>query len=151
MTPHLGPDGVFFASRLMDATPEQVFDAFSDGSRLARWWGPNGFSNSFEVFEFHEQGRWKFMMQGPDGKTYPNENLFLETSPQRIVVRHVSAPQFTLTITLTPEPGRTRLEWRQAPDDPRVAERVAPIVLPANEQNLDRLEAELRRTRSREV
>jgi hypothetical protein len=48
-----------------------------------------------------------------------------------------------LTITLTEADGQTRLDWRQAFDDPRVAAAVAPIVVPANEQNLNRLQAVL--------
>lgn len=140
---HLSPDGVFATGRPLPFTPEQVFAAFSNPERLARWWGPAGFRNTFQVFEFQPQGRWAFVMHGPDGTDYPNENVFLETSPDRIVVRHVPAPQFTLTVTLAPAGSGTQLAWRQALDDRRVAERVAPIVLPANEQNLDRLEAEL--------
>jgi uncharacterized protein YndB with AHSA1/START domain len=140
---HLSADGVFSTGRLLPFTPEQVYAAFADGQRLARWWGPAGFRNSFETFEFRPQGRWKFVMHGPDGTDYPNENIFLETSAQRIVIRHVPAPQFTLAVTLTAQDGHTRLEWRQSLDDPEVARRIATIVLPANEQNLDRLTAEL--------
>jgi hypothetical protein len=59
-------------------------------------------------------------------------------------VRHVSAPNFTLTITLTPtQAGQTKLDWHQAFDDPGVAAGVAHIVIPANEQNLNRLHAAL--------
>ena len=136
-------DGIFKTSRLFPFTPAQVFAAFADADRLATWWGPDGFSNTFEVFEFKPQGRWTFVMRGPDGTHYPNDCTFLEASPQRIVIRHVTAPHFTLTITLTEADGQTRLDWRQAFDDPRVATAAAPIVVPANEQNLNRLQAVL--------
>ncbi len=136
-------DGVFTASRLFPFTPTQIFAAFADADRLATWWGPDSFRNTFEVFEFKPQGRWKFVMHGPDGTDYANDCTFLETSPQRVVIRHVTAPHFTLSITLTEAGGPTRLDWRQAFDDPRVAAAVAPIVGPANEQNLNRLQAVL--------
>ena len=136
-------DGVFTTSRLFPFTPAQVFAAFAHPERLGAWWGPDGFSNTFEVFEFKPQGRWTFVMRGPDGTHYPNDCTFLEASPQRIVIRHVTAPHFTLTITLTEADGQTRLDWHQAFDDPRVASAVAPIVVPANEQNLNRLQAVL--------
>ena len=29
-----------------------VFAAFSEANRLAAWWGPDGFTNTFEQFEF---------------------------------------------------------------------------------------------------
>ncbi len=141
MTPHLSTDGVFSNSRLFPFTTAQIFAAFANADQLATWWGPDGFSNTFEVFEFRAQGRWKFVMHGPNGQNYPNENIFLEATPQKIVVRHVSQPNFTLTITLTEQDGQTNLCWNQALDDPRVAESLAHIIIPANEQNLNRLHA----------
>src|SRR5262245_13592747 len=30
----------------------RIFEAFARPEVLARWWGPNGFTNTFEVFEF---------------------------------------------------------------------------------------------------
>ena len=48
-----------------------------------------------------------------------------------------------MTIALSEADGQTRLDWRQAFDEPRVAVAVAPIVGPANEQNLNRLQAVL--------
>ena len=143
MTSPPGTDGAFTTSRLFPFPPAQVFAAFAHPERLATWWGPDGFTNTFEVFEFKPKGRWTFVMHGPDGTHYPNDCTFLEASPQRIVIRHVTAPNFTLTITLTEADGQTLLDWRQAFDDPRVAAAVAPIVVPANEQNLDRLQAAL--------
>jgi uncharacterized protein YndB with AHSA1/START domain len=143
MTSQLSVDGVCSTSRLFPFTPAQIFAAFANADRLASWWGPDGFRNTFEIFEFKAQGRWKFVMHGPDGKNYPNESVFLEVSQQRIVIRHVSAPVFTLTITLAEKDGQTNLDWRGAFDDPRVAASLAHIIIPANEQNLNRLHAAL--------
>jgi uncharacterized protein YndB with AHSA1/START domain len=39
------------ATRLIDAPRERVFAAFADAARLARWWGPKGFTNTFDEFE----------------------------------------------------------------------------------------------------
>ena len=50
---------------------------------------------------------------------------------------------FTLTITLEEADGQTNLHWRQAFDDPRVAASLAHIIVPANEQNLNRLQTAL--------
>lgn len=143
MTSQVGADGVCSTSRLFPFTPAQIFAAFADAERLATWWGPDGFSNTFEVFEFKAQGRWKFVMHGPDGKDYANDSVFLEVSQQKIMVRHVLPPNFTLTITWEDADGRTNLHWRQAFDDPSVAASMADIIVPANEQNLNRLHAAL--------
>ncbi|MEY4750321.1 MAG: hypothetical protein RIQ60_2535 [Pseudomonadota bacterium] len=132
--------GICATSRVLPFKRAEVFEAFADARLLARWWGPQGFSNTFQVCEFQPQGRWIFVMHGPDGSHYANESVFLETSPERVVIQHVCAPYFTLTVTLddTVE-GHTRLDWQQAFVDPQVAASIWHIIEPANEQNLDRL------------
>ena len=136
--------------RVLEASPAEVFAAWRDPARLARWWGPAGFTNTFETFELREGAPWRFTMHGPDGANYPNECVFTEVvEPRRIVVRHVVAPLFDLRVDLTPtDDGRTRLDWWQRFDQPEVLAAVLAIVGPANEQNLDRLAAELARTRA---
>lgn len=134
----------FQTSRQLAATPTAVFAAIQDGKRLARWWGPQGFSNRFDTFEFQPGGKWVFDMIAPDGTVYPNESVFSSIQPDRqVVIRHDCQPYFTLTITLEPAGAGTLLRWEQAFDDAKVAEAVRHIVVPANEQNLDRLSAEL--------
>lgn len=135
---------VFHHAREVAASPAAVFAAIRDPARLARWWGPDGFSNTFELFEFQPGGRWTFTMHGPDGKDYPNESVFLEIVPDvRLRIRHVCKPHFELGITLEACAAGTRVSWVQSFDDPEVAKAMRHIVEPANEQNLTRLEAEL--------
>lgn len=134
----------FSNSRVLAAAPEDVFAAMADPQRLARWWGPAGFSNEFEVCEFREGGRWVFTMVGPDGTRYPNESVFVHIKPGHLlVVDHTVQPLFRLTITLSPLPGGTRLQWDQVFEDAELAKAMAAIIEPANEQNLDRLSCEL--------
>lgn len=133
-------------ARVIDASPERVFRAIADPAHLARWWGPQGFSSTFEVFDFRPGGAWRFVMHGPDGIDYTNESVFCEVSTERVVIEHLGGMHhFLLTITLTPEGKGTRVGWRQVFDTVEHRERVAPVVLQANEQNLDRLEAEVHR------
>ena len=134
----------FHHQRLIPTTPAAVFDAFRDPTRLARWWGPAGFSNRFETFEFEVGGQWVFDMIGPDGTVYPNASTFTQIEPDRqVTVRHVCAPFFALSVTLEAAPGGTLVRWAQTFDDAAVAAAIAHIVEPANEQNLERLAAEL--------
>jgi uncharacterized protein YndB with AHSA1/START domain len=134
----------FTSTRNLRAAPSAVFAAIMDPVRLAKWWGPNGFSNRFEVFEFLPGGKWIFEMIGPDGKIYPNESVFVNIEADRqVVIRHICQPHFTLTITLEPATEGTQLHWEQVFDDAAVASAVRHIVVPANEQNLDRLNAEV--------
>lgn len=133
-------DRTFRTARTLPFAPEAVYQAFAVPTLLAAWWGPAGFTNTFERFDFAVGGRWRFVMHGPDGRAYPNENVFLTLEPGRkLVIRHDGAPYFTLTIRLERVEGGTRLDWEQAFDDAQTAQAVRPVVLPANEQNLDRL------------
>lgn len=137
----------FDTSREIPAAVEQVFAAFQP-ERLARWWGPAGFTNTFDLCELRPGGRWSYVMRGPDGRRYKNESVFAELEPPtKVVVRHVSEPKYLLTITLAPSTGGTRVAWSQVFERPEVGERLARIVGPANEQNLDRLAAEVLGTR----
>ncbi len=136
----------FRTSREIPASPEQVFAALSDPQRLACWWGPAGFTNAFNVCELRPGGRWSFVMHGPDGRNYPNESVFAEVEPPgKVVVQHVSAPKYLLTITLAPSAGGTSVSWAQTFESAEMASRIEHIVVPANEQNLDRLSSEVLR------
>ena len=130
----------FRTERVLPHRPRTVFDAFAQPEVLARWWGPSGFTNTFEAFEFRPGGRWKYVMHGPDGSHPRNESVFLEVdAPSRLVIHHVSRPRYVLTVRLTPHEGGTALSWVQEFEDAAVAQRIKHIVEPANEQNLDRL------------
>jgi uncharacterized protein YndB with AHSA1/START domain len=140
-------DREFVHTRFVEATPQAVYAAIADPARLARWWGPDGFRSTFDVCEFRPGGAWRFVMHGPDGTDYPNENSFREIVPgERVVVEHFAATHhFLLTITLTPQGGGTLVGWRQLFDTAEHRAQIAPFVTSANEQNLDRLAAEVGR------
>ncbi len=130
--------------RLISASPRQIFAAFEQPDLLAKWWGPDGFSNTFQEFDFKSGGRWTFVMHGPDGTSYPNKSVFREVQPDsQIVIDHVVNPLFTLTVTLTPRGEQTHLCWVQKFETAELAARLRSICEPANEQNLNRLEAVL--------
>jgi len=132
---------VVATERVFSVNRRVVFKAFEQPNRLAQWWGPSGFRNTFEQFEFVSGGRWNFVMHGPNGADYPNESVFREIEPDaKIVIEHVLPPRFTLTVTLTARGDETHLAWVQEFESPEVAARMRPICEPANEQNLDRLE-----------
>jgi uncharacterized protein YndB with AHSA1/START domain len=135
----------FKTSREISATVEQIFAAFQP-ERLARWWGPAGFTNTFSICEFKSGGRWSFTMHGPDGKDYPSENVFAEIqAPTKVVIQHASEPKYRLTVTLEQSAEGAVVTWAQAFESSEVARRIEHIVVPANEQNLERLAAEVLR------
>jgi uncharacterized protein YndB with AHSA1/START domain len=113
---------------------------FASADLLASWWGPEGFTSTFEIFEFTIGGRWKFMMHGPDGESYQNDSFFEELVPDsKIVIHHDCPPNFKLTVELTPDTVGTHLTWEQVFDDVETAQAVKQRAGSANEQNIDRL------------
>ena len=136
----------FNHSRDIPASPAQVFAAISTPERLARWWGPNGFTNTFSEFDFKTGGKWSLVMHGPDGANYPNDNVFGEIIPnQKVVVEHPMQPVFRLTIELVPSNTGTLVTWAQTFESDEVARQIEHIVVPANDENLQRLQAEVLR------
>ena len=136
------PGAAVGTERILSADPRKVFAAFEQPDRLARWWGPCGFTNTFERFEFEPGGRWVFVMHGPNGADYANESVFREIRPDaKIVIEHVVTPWFRLTVTLTAHGDHTHLAWHQEFESPDVAAKMRPLSDTANEQVLDRLQA----------
>lgn len=138
---------VYRSSREYPYPPEQVYAAFSDPEVLAVWWGPDGFSNTFETFDFVEGGDWIFTMHGPDGGNYANRSVFDVIEPaKRIMLRHTVQPLFTMTMTYEPTATGTMLTWLMQLASPEDAKKLEAIIVPANEQNFDRLAAVLEKT-----
>ena len=135
---------IFRSQRVLPFQPREVFDAFARPELLAQWWGPDGFTNTFETFEFRPDGRWKYVMHGPNDAQFQNESVFRELdAPSRLVIHHVSKPRYVLTVTLAAHDDGTAITWAQEFEDAAVAARVKHIVEPANEQNLNRLHSVL--------
>ncbi len=136
----MAADRTLSTSRTLPYTPKEIYGAFASAELLAAWWGPDGFSNTFEIFEFRTGGRWKFVMHGPDGTNYPNESVFKElVTNAKVVIHHDCPPYFTLTVELAPVTDGTHLSWQQVFEDAATAQAVKQIVGPANEQNINRL------------
>ncbi|MCB9882104.1 MAG: SRPBCC domain-containing protein [Planctomycetes bacterium] len=133
-------DRELVTSRILSATPERVYEAFCDPQRLARWWGPHGFTNTFHAFDFRPGGLWSFTMHGPDGKDFPNESAFVELEDaRRVVIEHRSNPRFVAMFEFLPVTEGTQIVFRQVFESREMRDRIAQFVGDANEQNLDRL------------
>jgi uncharacterized protein YndB with AHSA1/START domain len=126
------------------ATAPQIFAAMSHPDRIARWWGPDGFTSTIHQFDFQPGGRWLLTMHGPNGKDYPNESRFMRlVSAEIFEIEHLSGHHFILTIELHPSGEGTQVHWCQTFDTVEEYERIVAVVARANEQNLRRLAAEV--------
>ncbi|HJQ75795.1 MAG TPA: SRPBCC domain-containing protein [Acidimicrobiia bacterium] len=50
-----------------DASPERVWELFSDPRQLERWWGPPTYPATFTKHDLKPGGRVEYHMTGPDG------------------------------------------------------------------------------------
>jgi uncharacterized protein YndB with AHSA1/START domain len=139
-----GSDREIVSTRVFPFSKDQIYEAFADPERLARWWGPDGFTNTFEAFDFRSEGHWKFIMHGPDGTDYNNHSVFETVTPDLIVLNHISPPRFRMAIWMGEfAPNRTRIVWRMQFETAALRNEIAKFAIPCTEQNFDRLTKEL--------
>lgn len=138
-------DREYVAIRFLNAPRELVWEAWTDPKHLAQWWGPTGFTNSFDEFDFKAGGHWRFTMHGPDGKNFLNHSVFKEIVPkEKIVVDHVTNPLFTITALFEDLGDKTKFTFKATFESAEVWNAVKPYAAPGNQQTLDRLEAKVK-------
>lgn len=103
-------DREILITRVFDAPRALVFKAWTDPKHLAQWWGPNGFTITTYEMDFRPGGVWRFVMHGPDGRDYQNKVVYVEIAePERLVYKHVSGPQFQMTVTFADDGHKTKI------------------------------------------
>lgn len=104
--------------RLVDATRELVWKAWTQLEHLERWWGPDGFTTTTREIDVRPGGAWRFIMHGPDGVDYRNRIIFHEvTPPAQLVYAHDddgegASGEFLTTVTFEDISGKTRVTMR---------------------------------------
>jgi uncharacterized protein YndB with AHSA1/START domain len=130
-------------TRTFDAPRELVWKAWTEPGRLARWWGPTGFSWLGGMMDFRPGGIFLYGMTAPDGKTTMwGRFVYREVvEPSRLVfvvsfsdvnggvTRHPMAPDWPLEVlnvlTLEESGGKTVLTLEGCPLHATEAERKA--------------------------
>jgi uncharacterized protein YndB with AHSA1/START domain len=98
-------------TRTLNAPIDLVWEAWTTPEHLARWWGPNGFTNTISEMNMTPGGEWHMVMHGPDGKDYKNKSIFKEIIPHKKIVFDHIAPNFTATIEFEAQGDTTFLTW----------------------------------------
>lgn len=132
-------------TRIFDAPPEIVFDAWTKEEHLSKWWGPQGFTMTVQQFDMKPGGTWEFIMHGPDGVDFPNTNVFVEVAkPERIVIKHAVFPHFLASVNFEELEGKTQLTYQTVFEETvAVFDKVKTYAVPGAEQTMDRLEEHL--------
>jgi uncharacterized protein YndB with AHSA1/START domain len=100
-------------SKTLNAPVELVWETWTNADHIAKWWGPDGFTNTIHKMEVRAGGEWEFIMHGPDGTDYKNKSIFREIIPfKKIVYEHVTGPRFTATIEFTDLGEQTLINWQ---------------------------------------
>jgi uncharacterized protein YndB with AHSA1/START domain len=76
-------------ARVVDASREVVFRAWTDPSEIVQWFGPEGMSIDTHEIDIRVGGVWRFDMVAPDGTCYGNRMEFLRIErPALLEVNH---------------------------------------------------------------
>jgi uncharacterized protein YndB with AHSA1/START domain len=144
-TPSPTPDCEIISSRLFNASRDLIYRAWTDPNHLKNWWGPKGFTNTFNEFDLRPGGKWNFIMHGPDKGSYPNECEFTRVEkPNLIAWRRFSKPIFNVVATFEQVSGdKTKIVFKMIFDSAEECNKVKVFAGDKNEENFDRLENEL--------
>ena len=105
-------DRELLLTRTLNAPIDLVWEAWTNPEHIAKWWGPNGFTNTITTMDIRPGGEWNLVMHGPDGTDYKNKSIFKEVIPQKkLVYEHVSSPKFTATVKFEEQGETTLLTW----------------------------------------
>jgi uncharacterized protein YndB with AHSA1/START domain len=101
------------ATRTFKAPRDLVFRMWTEPEHIAQWWGPNGFTTTIEKMDVRPGGEWLFVLHGPDGRDYPNRDVYGEiAAPERLVILHVNWPHHRMYATFTEAEGETTVSVR---------------------------------------
>ena len=71
--------------RILSATPEQVFKAFTDPDSYSRWWGPPGCSSRVTQLDLEVGGTYRLDMTMPDGTLTGLHGTYREIDPPKLL------------------------------------------------------------------
>ena len=117
----LPPQHELTLTRLIDATPEQLFRAWTDPELMKQWFVPRPWTIAKAETDVRPGGSSLVVMRSPEGQEFPNRGVYLEVVKERKLVftdAYTSAwvpaekPFFTAIVTFEPEQGKTRYTAR---------------------------------------
>ena len=109
-------------TRIFDAPRDEVFRAWTELDRVARWWGPQGFVTTYCDMDIRPGGTFRVCMRSPQGAEHWKRGVYREVvAPERLVFTFAwedaegkPGHQTLVTVTFVERGGRTELTLRQA-------------------------------------
>ncbi|MGQ5260876.1 SRPBCC family protein [Micromonospora sp. ZYX-F-536] len=104
-------------TREFDATPEQIWAAWTTPELITQWWGPSGFRTPLEeiTFEPFVGGQFKLTMYSPDNDAVPQDARVLLWEPNQRFMYTEPVPCWPVIkfvvgkMTLSEKDGKTEL------------------------------------------
>ena len=139
------PDCEIVTTRIFNAPRKLVYKAWTDPEHLKNWWGPKGFTNTFNIFDLRVGGRWSFVMHGPERGNYRNECTFVAIrEPELLVWDRQSKPIFQVEVIFEElAENETRITFKQKFKTVEECDKIKAFTVGKNDENMDKLEKEL--------
>jgi uncharacterized protein YndB with AHSA1/START domain len=109
----LPSDREVLGSRLLDAPPDIVYQAYTDPEAIAQWWGPARYTTTVDKLDVRPGGAWRFIQRAADGGEHIFSGVFREVVPSKRLVftfNYEALPGHEAVETILLEPadgGRT--------------------------------------------
>lgn len=108
-------------TRLIDASPDKVYRAWTDPALLKQWFAPLPYTTPVAELDVRPGGATLIVMRSPDGTELPNRGVYLEVVLNRKLVitdayteawQPSQKPFMTVIVTFDAEGGGTRYTAR---------------------------------------
>ena len=87
MMANLGSDRELVLTRVFEATPPEVFRAWTDPEILKQWFAPLPWTTPHAELDVRPGGSSLVVMRGPDGKDFSNPGVYLDVvENERLVI-----------------------------------------------------------------
>ena len=102
-------------TRDMNLPAKRVWTAWNSPEKIAKWWGPAGFTSTVKQLDVRDGGRFEVIMHGPDGIDYPNVYVFDHVEKRKqLVYTNLGSKEFGLApfqsvFDIEESGGRTRV------------------------------------------
>jgi len=109
-------------TRIIDAPRHIVFQAWTEPDRVARWWGPQGFTTVYHDMDIRPGGAFRVCMRSPEGAEHWKQGVYREVvEPERLVFTFAweeadgkPGHQTLVTVTFVERGDKTELTLHQA-------------------------------------
>jgi uncharacterized protein YndB with AHSA1/START domain len=110
-------DSVLRLERVIAASPERLFELWTEPDQLVKWWGPEGYDVPEHALDVRPGGRWRTTMRSPEGTRLTVSGVYRTIErPRRVVFTWAwdqddgsRGHETEVTVTFEAAPGGTRL------------------------------------------